>query len=207
MNPSESGSASASVAWRIIPLLLAKRWQPPKPSRRVIDGERIILADREWTSVFTPGHTDDHLCLLDPTEGTFVSGDHLLPTITPHISGIAIQDAPLADFLGSLERMKTFEGVKTILPAHGLEFGDLPGRSQEIIDHHGERLCTLTHAAAETDGNELTVPEYSKRLFKPHAWGVMADSETFAHLEHLRQQGKAETRSVDGQLRYRITED
>ena len=194
------------LRWRILPLMLAKVWQPPKPSRRVIDGERSMLSDREWQSVYTPGHTADHLCLLDPTEGTFISGDHLLPTITPHISGITTQEAPLRDFLGSLERMTTFDNVKVVLPAHGLEFGDLPGRSQEIIDHHHGRLHTLTNAAAMTDGNELTVPEYSQHLFKPPSWGVMADSETFAHLEHLRQAGKAETRSVDGQLRYRITQ-
>jgi hypothetical protein len=32
----------------------------------------------------------------------------------------------------------------------------------------------------------------------------MADSETFAHLEHLRQIGRAEARAHDGALRYRI---
>ena len=32
----------------------------------------------------------------------------------------------------------------------------------------------------------------------------MADSETFAHLEHLRQMGKATTRTVAQELRYRI---
>jgi len=193
--------------WRILPLLLSKVWQPPKPSRRVVDGNVIMLADREWHAVFTPGHTNDHLCLLDPTEGIFVSGDHLLPTITPHISGLTTQRRPLGDFFGSLERMHSFEGVKTVLPAHGFEFHDLPGRSDEIVEHHHGRLATLTRAAAEAPENELTVPQYSQHLFRPHAWGVMADSETFAHLEYLRQTGKATARPVDGELRYRIISD
>jgi len=191
--------------WRILPLLLSKLWQPPRPSRRVLDGATIMLGNREWQSVHTPGHTADHLCLLDPDEGIFVSGDHLLPTITPHISGLTAQDAPLNDFLLSLERMHTFDMVKVVLPAHGLEFHDLPGRSTEIIDHHRDRLQTLTEAAANVPENELTVPEYSKYLFKPRSWGPMADSETFAHLEYLRQQGQATARSVEGELRYRIT--
>lgn len=191
--------------WRIVPLLLSKVWQPPKPSRRVLDGTTIMLGKREWQSVHTPGHTADHLCLLDPTEGIFVSGDHLLPTITPHISGLTTQQAPLDDFLQSLERMHTFDTVKVVLPAHGLEFHDLPGRSTEIIDHHHERLQTLTEAAANAPEHELTVPEYSKYLFKPRSWGPMADSETFAHLEYLRQQGRATARAADGELRYRIT--
>ena len=181
-------------------------WQPPKPSTRVVDGQTLMLGDHEWVSVHTPGHTADHLCLLDPTHGTFVSGDHLLPTITPHISGLTAQKRPLGDFLQSLERMYTFEDVKVVLPAHGLVFHDLPGRSREIIEHHHERLQTLTDAAVHAPENELTVPDYSKHLFKPRSWGTMADSETFAHLEHLRQNGKATTRTVDGQLRYRLTD-
>ncbi len=192
------------LRWRIVPLLLSKLWQPPKPSRRVMDGNVIMLGGREWLAVFTPGHTNDHLCLLDPAEGIFVSGDHLLPTITPHISGLTTQKQPLLDFFGSLERMHTFDGVKVVLPAHGLEFHDLSGRAGEIVDHHHERLATLTKAALEAPDNELTVPEYSKHLFKPRSWGPMADSETFAHLEYLRQTDRASARSVDGELRYRI---
>jgi glyoxylase-like metal-dependent hydrolase (beta-lactamase superfamily II) len=195
----------ARFRWRILPLLMSKVWQPPKPSTRVTDGTTIMLGDREWVNIHTPGHTADHLCLLDPTEGIFISGDHLLPTITPHISGITTQTRPLGDFLTSLERMHTFENVKVVLPAHGLEFHDLSGRSTEIVEHHEMRLGMLAEAAAKTIENELTVPEYSKHLFKPRSWGSMADSETFAHLEHLRQAGNATARAVDGELRYRIT--
>lgn len=195
------------LKWRILPLLRANAWQPPKPSKRVADGQVLMLGDREWVSVFTPGHTNDHLCLLDPAEGIFVSGDHLLPTITPHISGLTTQPSPLGDFFTSLERMLTIDDVQTVLPAHGLEFGDLHGRSKEIIEHHHERLETITQAAARTPEHELTVPGYSQHLFKPRSWGSMADSETFAHLEHLRLTGEATTRVVDGELRYRITND
>ncbi|MEZ5262521.1 MAG: MBL fold metallo-hydrolase [Acidimicrobiia bacterium] len=198
------GQLKERLRWRIKPLLLTKLWQPPKPSKRVIDGQILMLGDREWVSVHTPGHTADHLCLLEPTHGIFISGDHLLPTITPHISGLTTQARPLWDFLDSLERMYTFDDVKVVLPAHGLEFHDLAGRSKEIIEHHGMRLETLTNAAVHAPENELSVPEYSKVLFKPHAWGTMADSETFAHLEHLRHLGKASARAVNGELRYRI---
>lgn len=190
--------------WRILPLLLSRVWQPPEPSLRVIDGETLMLGDREWTSVHTPGHTADHLCLHDEANGIFISGDHLLPTITPHISGISKQKRPLGDFFESLERMQSISAVNVVLPAHGQTFADLPGRSTEIADHHHERLDTLVHTASKTAENELTVPEFSKHLFKPRSWGQMADSETFAHLEHLRHTGRATTRILDGELRYRV---
>jgi hypothetical protein len=55
-------------------------------------------------------------------------------------------------------------------------------------------------------GRELglaSVADYSKHLFKPRSWGSMADSETYAHLEHLRLLGDAETRrEADGTLLY-----
>lgn len=103
--------------------------------------------------------------------------------VTPHISGLTTQKQALADFLLSLQRMETFSGVRNVLPAHGLVFHDLRKRSKEIAAHHDGRLATLTEAAAHALQHELTVPEYSTHLFKPHAWGTMADSETFAHLE------------------------
>jgi glyoxylase-like metal-dependent hydrolase (beta-lactamase superfamily II) len=202
--PAPDNEWRARVQWRILPLLLSRLWQPPKPSSRVVDGQFLQLGDREWVSVHTPGHTDDHLCLYEPAAGTFVSGDHLLPTITPHISGLTTQRRPLGDFLTSLERMYEFDDVKVVLPAHGQHFDGLGRRAKEIVEHHDERMATITNAASLAPDNELTVPEYSKALFKPRSWGPMADSETFAHLEHLRQDGRLlAERDPDGMLRYR----
>jgi len=36
-----------------------------------------------------------------------------------------------------------------------------------------------------------------KRLFKERSWGGMAESETYAHLEHLRLMGNAERHTND----------
>jgi glyoxylase-like metal-dependent hydrolase (beta-lactamase superfamily II) len=74
---------------------LTMRWvagrfaRTPSPTRRVDEADVVQLGDREWVSVHTPGHTRDHLCLWDPANGVMISGDHVLPTITPHISGMA----------------------------------------------------------------------------------------------------------------------
>ena len=50
-----------------------------------------------------------------------------------------------------------------------------------------------------------TVEEYMKRLFVERSWSSMAESETFAHLEHLRFLGEAEAHRGDEFLRYEIT--
>jgi glyoxylase-like metal-dependent hydrolase (beta-lactamase superfamily II) len=175
----------------------------PYPTIRLDDAEVIRLGRREWIAVHTPGHTPDHLCLLDPSDGVLYSGDHVLPTITPHISGIGPSEDPLAEFFGSLDRMLVLEGIRQVLPAHGQPFTDLEGRVTDIKRHHEERLARLREASEEL-GRDATVPELSQHLFSPRAWGPMADSETFAHLEHLRLAGQARRREEAGMLLYSV---
>ena len=182
--------------------MLKRFMRTPAPTRRVDDAEVITLAGREWVSLHTPGHTDDHLCLFDPAEGIVLSGDHVLPTITPHISGLVAGADPLTEFFSSLEKVAALEGVTLALPAHGHPFADLAGRTKAIRQHHEERLDILRAAAVELGAG--TVEELSQRLFKPRSWGQMAESETYAHLEHLRAIGEADFRDDAGTLRYHL---
>ncbi len=179
-----------------------QRFRVPQPSIRVSDGKNVRLSGRDWFAVHTPGHTHDHLCLWDPQEGVLLSGDHVLPTITPHIAGSNDLKDPLAAFFDSLERVGGFDGVKMCLPAHGHPFDDLRGRTESIREHHRERLNKL-HAAAAALG-DAPVEAYMKELFAPRSWGYMAASETFAHLEHLRNIGALDSRrDSNGLLHYR----
>ncbi len=177
-------------------------FRTPEPSITVVDDQVVRLAGREWLSVYTPGHTEDHLCLLDPVEGILLSGDHVLPTITPHIGGWGDHEDPLARFFASLERMEQLPGVRLALPAHGHPFTDLAGRAAEIRDHHLERLDILRHAADEL--GRAPVEAYMQRLFRERSWGEMAASETYAHLEHLRLRGEADVAEVDGLKTYSL---
>jgi glyoxylase-like metal-dependent hydrolase (beta-lactamase superfamily II) len=168
---------------------LVRRWmRSPKPSRRLDDAEVIRLAGRDWVAVHTPGHTLDHLCLLDPAEGLLLAGDHVLPTITPHVSGMGAGADPLANFLASLGKVRELDGVRLALPAHGHPFDDLAGRVDAIRRHHRERLDAIQQATAAA--GRATVEAVTQQVFHPRAWGQMAESETYAHLEHLRYQGR-----------------
>jgi glyoxylase-like metal-dependent hydrolase (beta-lactamase superfamily II) len=161
-----------------------KLFPAPRPSIRLEEAQTIRLGRREWVAVHTPGHTPDHLCLYDPEHEVLLSGDHVLPTITPHISGLDGGPDPLANYVASLDKVAGLPGVRYVLPAHGHPFGDLPDRVAAIHRHHDERLDRLHQHLA--DLGEGTVGELSRRLFRPKAWGPMAESETYAHLEHLR---------------------
>ena len=173
----------------------------PVVSDPVEEGAVLRLAGREWYVVYTPGHTEDHICLHDPADGIFLAGDHVLPTITPHISGMTGNRDPLAAFFESLDRAAAMPHVQRALPAHGHPFDDLAGRCAAIKVHHHERLAKL-HAIARELG-PATVRDFSRHLFKRRSWGAMAESETYAHLEHIRLAGEAERRlAPDGKVVY-----
>jgi glyoxylase-like metal-dependent hydrolase (beta-lactamase superfamily II) len=188
------------VQWR------AMRWLGkgflPVISDPVEHGDELILAGREMFVQHTPGHTGDHFCLHDPGTGTLLAGDHVLPSITPHISGMSSSRDPLASFFYSLDRVAEISGVGQVLPAHGHPFDDLPGRTEAIKRHHHERLEKVKEISRDY-GRPATTREFSEHLFSQRNWGSMADSETYAHLEHLRLLGEAErSEGADGAPRY-----
>jgi glyoxylase-like metal-dependent hydrolase (beta-lactamase superfamily II) len=176
-------------------------FSPPEPTDRVHHGERLLLADREWFVVHTPGHTVDHLCLWDPSTGTLLTGDHVLPSITPHVSGVRKADS-LKSYLATLDLVAQLDGVKLGLPAHGHPFADVPGRVTAIKEHHAERMEQLRDAGLAI--GPATVVDLSHEVFPKRHWGTMAESETFAHLEHLEHAGLAERWEQDGMLYYRM---
>jgi glyoxylase-like metal-dependent hydrolase (beta-lactamase superfamily II) len=174
----------------------------PVPTVRLDEAETISLAGREWVALHTPGHTEDHLCLYDPTEGVMLAGDHVLPTITPHIGGLTDAPDPLARYFASLDKVAAYgDDVAVALPAHGHPFSGLTARVEAIKEHHLGRLERLRRAAEEM-GRPATVAEFSTHLFSPRVQGAMADSETFAHLEHLRFAGEFERAVVEPAYHY-----
>ncbi len=176
----------------------------PEPARRVRSGDVIRLAGRDMFAVHTPGHTLDHLCIHDPEGGFVFTGDHVLPHITPYISGVAGGTNPLLDYFGSLERTAALADVKQALPAHGVVIDDSKKRCKEILEHHEERFDRLRKGSLEL-GKAASVRELSQFLFRPDKIGHMADGECYAHLEYLRQAQRADVRTENGLKLYEVT--
>jgi glyoxylase-like metal-dependent hydrolase (beta-lactamase superfamily II) len=64
------------------------RWMPylhsvVEASRRLRGGEEMVVGEDRWEVVHTPGHSLGHVCLWSPAHRVLLSGDHLLPAITP----------------------------------------------------------------------------------------------------------------------------
>ena len=176
--------------------------RPPDISHPLDDGDTVMLGSMPWEALHTPGHADDHLCLWNAEAGILFGGDHMLPTITPHISGFSGYDDPLGEFFRSLERIAELDGATIVLPAHGDPFTDVRDRALAIHEHHVGRLDRLREIGTEI--GDQPVEGYMQLLFLERSWGTMAASETYAHLEWLRLHGDADRSDQNGAPSYRI---
>ncbi|GGM45244.1 MBL fold metallo-hydrolase [Dactylosporangium sucinum] len=165
-----------------------------EPDRAIEDGDLLPLARHEVRAVWTPGHTPGHLCLHEAGAGILLTGDHLLPRISPNIGVHAGTDGdPLGAYLASLEHVAKFAADEA-LPAHEYRFRDLDHRAADLVRHHDERGEEILRAI--DDLGPATAWDIAARLTWSRGWPAlrgmlrrMALAETLAHLHHLAATG------------------
>jgi glyoxylase-like metal-dependent hydrolase (beta-lactamase superfamily II) len=160
------------------------------------DGEVIDLGGRGLRLKWTPGHTDYHAVLVDGAERLLFSGDHVLPRITSNVGLYPYsRDDPLGDFLDALRAVRTLP-VSRVLPAHGDPFDDLPGRVDEILAHHDDRLRATLEAIGDAERDAYAVCRTLFPVLRSAHEERFALAETLAHLRYLERGGKV--REVGG---------
>jgi glyoxylase-like metal-dependent hydrolase (beta-lactamase superfamily II) len=174
-----------------------------EPDVLLADGDLVPHGDRTLRAVWTPGHTPGHLCLYDEAKDVLLTGDHVLPRISPNIGLTFAEDDPLSSYVASLERIAEYDSAE-ILPAHEYRFRGLAARTAALINHHQERCDEISAVLNET--GEATAWQITERLTWSRGWenvkGVMrrgALAETCAHLQYMRKNGTVEL--VDGEIR------
>ena len=182
---------------------LPDRTPMAEPDVLLHDGDALPMRGRTVRAVWTPGHTPGHICLLEPDAGVMLTGDHVLPRITPNI-GLApdFGGAPLALFLDSLERVARYDehrsdarsGRLTALPAHEYRFRGLATRARTLQAHHAERCRELLDVVEQL--GDPTLWEVTKALTWSRPWSEVgpmrmgALAETGAHVRHLVDLGQ-----------------
>lgn len=178
---------------------------PAVPDTQVRGNETFRVGSFEFKVIWTPGHTPGHICLYEPNHKILLTGDHILPTITPNVSLHAQSvGSPLGAYMHSLELLKDLD-VKYVLPAHEYQIHDLQKRIREIEEHHVVRLDEMRRAV---DRGGSTGWDVAGRV--PWATGMLADfdpfqqraavGETLAHLEYLFEVGQLSKVMRDGIL-------
>ena len=162
-----------------------------RPDFHVEHGSLPLGAGTALRAVWTPGHTPGHLCFYDERQDVLLTGDHVLPRITPHI-GLppGSEGDPLGDYQASLRALARYTPAE-VLPAHEYRFADLGARLETLLRHHRTRLAEIEHAVAADPG--LSTWDVSAVLTWSRGWDqtlggarMSAVSETWAHLLHLQ---------------------
>jgi glyoxylase-like metal-dependent hydrolase (beta-lactamase superfamily II) len=163
-------------------------------STRLQGGEKIAIGGRDWAVLHTPGHSTGHICLWSPDLEVVLSGDHLLPGVTPPVTFERGFDAdPLRSYLDSLRRIEALRAAE-VLPGHGKPFADVQRRIEAILRNKMRRLEAIRQAIED---GPATVVEIADRVFSrvmlQHRRSF-ALAETLAHIAYLRSDGVVERR-------------
>lgn len=166
-------------------------YAPTTPDRLLADEDIIYVGTREIQVVWTPGHSPGHCCFYLPEDKAIIVGDHLLPKITPHVGTYPNgPENPLGDFLASQWKIQRLE-VELVLPAHGAIFSELCARSNQIIEHHEDRLKEVgdTIRRQPKTAYDIAVEVFGNDESRPLFHLLAATFETLAHLHFLLHEG------------------
>ena len=171
----------------------------PTAFHRLSEGDDLLIGDRTWRVIVGRGHSPEHACLYCAADDILISGDQVLPKISPNVS-VWPQEPdgrPLGQFLASLDHIaEQIGGDPMVLPSHNWPFRGLHARLQDLQDHHMDRL-EETLATLDAPRCALDVQQaLFKRPLDEHQM-FFAIGETLAHLHHLMHQGRV-TRSTGG---------
>jgi glyoxylase-like metal-dependent hydrolase (beta-lactamase superfamily II) len=183
------------------------------PDKTLHDAQIITTGEFSFKVIWTPGHSSGHICLYEPDKKIILSGDHVLPTITPNVSvhPQAIEN-PLGRYFDSLNELKRLD-VNLSLPGHEKPFIGFRKRVEKILKHHeirnGEILkalggdnkpMTSFQIAQEVSwgfqGTWQSLPDFHKR---------MAILETLAHLEMMASRGQVDRLPSEDIMLFRKT--
>ncbi len=161
----------------------------PKNVKFIKEGDCIQTAGGDWLAKTAVGHTPEHICLWNEKSRILISGDHILPTITPNISILAHGlGNPLQSYLDSLKSFKELP-CKYYCPAHGPVSTNFVERIDEILRHHEEKFEVLQNLSADA----ITVKDAMPVLFGrdlPIQQYMFALGETAAHLICMEAQDR-----------------
>jgi glyoxylase-like metal-dependent hydrolase (beta-lactamase superfamily II) len=173
-----------------------------RADRLLEHGELVDVPGIRLRAVWTPGHTPGHLCFYDEGRDLLLTGDHILPRITPNISSYDMSSNPLDDYLASLKKLKGMQPAE-VLPAHEYRFADLDSRLDDLALHHQQRLTETEDILAGSDG--LTAWQVATGVTWSRAWTDLASfqrqaavGEVLSHLRQLQSRGLVAESDVDG---------
>lgn len=152
----------------------------------------LRVGGRDWDIHIGHGHAEFHATLWSRDDNLILSGDQILPSISPNIGVYASEPEadPLADWLESCERLSNLAHEDHLaLGGHKLPFTGVPLRLTHLIENHHSALRRLEAHLSEPRSACACFPLLFKRTIGPNEYGL-AMVEAVAHCQHLYHTGR-----------------
>lgn len=154
------------------------------PDIAVKDGD--VVAGTGWTleSVFTPGHTANHMAFALREEQTLFSGDHVMAWST---SIVAPPDGAMGDYMASLDKLRARDET-LFWPGHGGPVRE-PAKFMRALAHH--RRLREAAIMKRLGLGDRQIPDIVTAIYEgldPRLKSA-AGLSVFAHLEDLVARG------------------
>jgi len=156
------------------------------------DGDVVRVGTLNVTAVYTPGHSDDHLCFWLDGDRALFTGDLILGSGS---SMVTYPEGDVAAYLRSLERVAALR-PRLLFPGHWDPVEDAMGKIDEYRAH---RLAREAQVLAEVRRGAGTARELTQRVYGnlDDQLMVAAEMTMRAHLRKLVDDGAVRT-SGDG---------
>lgn len=158
-------------------------------------------------TIDNPGHSPGSISIMLEDTRDLLTGDHLLPGITPNISFYDQSSDMLGLYIKSLHETKNLN-ARNFLPGHRDPFDYGERRIDEILKHHADRLNEIISASHEWKSafEVASTIKWSKgrtldsmNLMEMN-FGI---GEAISHLTHLYETGFVEIRETGGIMQYK----
>jgi glyoxylase-like metal-dependent hydrolase (beta-lactamase superfamily II) len=150
-----------------------------EPDLCLSDGDSLRFGQETWHVIHTPGHSEDHVCLL--VGRILFTGDHI-------IGGSSVMVEAMTPYLDSLRRLQGLD-LERLYPGHGPEIA----QPQEVIAwylaHRLQREAEIIEAIGKgaSDVGSIVDMVYSNVDLALHP---LAARSVLAHLKKLADDGR-----------------
>lgn len=176
----------------------------PRSFHRIKNADVIKIGQHDWRVMVGQGHSPEHACLYSASLGALISGDQVLPRITPHIGVYPGEPNanPLKLYLESLAIFQPLPQDTLVLPSHGDPFRGLHVRLDQLSHHHEKRLNALVEVCETPKSVVELLPVLFRRALDDRSI-FMAAGEALAHLHLLIEDGRLQQAyGDDGIIRF-----
>jgi glyoxylase-like metal-dependent hydrolase (beta-lactamase superfamily II) len=158
----------------------------PLQFERLQEGSVLTIGEGEWRVIIGRGHSPEHVCLYSEEREILISGDHVLPDISPNIGVYSTEPNAnsLAQYLSTLPQFLSLSKSALVLPSHKQPFHGLHTRVNELIEHHQRHLTQLREFCQQAKNINDCLPLLFKRELNSHNM-FFAIAEAFSHLNYL----------------------